>query len=658
MISNQKYKKLVAAGLSLSLMFGGTSAVSAAFVPPGLQKQMDKWEKNQNNKGPGKNNGKHNNGKNNKGNNKGKDNRYSEIKISFKDLEGLDWARKHIANLAAMHIFEGYDDGTFRPNKPVTRLEAVITAVRLMDLRDEAEAASDSHLNFKDANLIERKYPQAVGYVAVAAENDLFIETEDMLQPEKPATRLWVATMLIKAMGLEEEARAKMNDRLRFNDASEIPAGSVGYVALAVEKGIVFGYDDKTFKPNKPVTRAEIAAFLDRTGAHMPGFNENAYEGTLIGKVDDDELLLEVDGKLIELPIDADAFIFRDGKETAASQLRSGDYLRVRTYNGTVIFIDVIDFWDGDWNNDRDDDKDDNKDDDNDETAAFAAEVVRVDDDDEITLTIDGKRKTYDLDDDVLVRRWDGTEGKLSHLNKGDRVFVRVEDGDVTFIHILEYRLFDTSGTLIALPSDGKIIINTKDGVKTYSLSDDIEIIRDNAKVTPQALIIQDELDIRIEDDEIVKIEVKEAADIHASFTAVMAAAISDGKITLQTEDHTLQYRLADNVAVIRQDKHSSEGELRVGDEMKVQVINNQVISIEVTKASNANISFEATVKSKVDDDEIVLEKDGLTHRYELADNVQIFRNGKIADTDDLKAGDKAIVMVVDSKVVLITVTK
>ena len=85
----------------------------------------------------------------------------------------------------------------------------------------------------------------------------------------------------MKALGLEAEAKAKENTQLNFRDDDKIPAGSVGYVEVATEKGIVTGYEDNTFRPNQPVTRAELAALLDRTDDQLPDNDAEAITGKL-----------------------------------------------------------------------------------------------------------------------------------------------------------------------------------------------------------------------------------------------------------------------------------------------------------------------------------------------------------------------------------------
>ncbi|HEY0828664.1 MAG TPA: S-layer homology domain-containing protein, partial [Bacilli bacterium] len=258
------------------------------------------------------------------------------------------WAKKYIASLAAKKVFAGYADGTFQPNKPVSRIEAITAAVKLMGLKAQAEAKMNVNLNFKDGDRIEKKYPWAVGYVAIALENDLFEESEDSIQPEKAADRLWATILLVKASKLTAEAKAKMNTELNFTDADKIPAGAVGYVAIAVEKGFIKGYKEEnnkfSFRPNKPITRAELAVLLDNTDSEMPNYEKNTIKGTISGVVSSTNVLTIVlkDQSLKQVTLHANAFIFRNGIVVASSALVAGDVVIIRSYNNTVYYIEVV----------------------------------------------------------------------------------------------------------------------------------------------------------------------------------------------------------------------------------------------------------------------------------------------------------------------------
>ncbi|SFE47763.1 S-layer homology domain-containing protein [Paenibacillus catalpae] len=269
-----------------------------------------------------------------------------EVKVNwkFKDEDDMKWAMEYIMRLASKGVFTGYEDGTFKPHQKISRIETLVAAVRLMGLREQAESTEEmsTKLNFKDADLLAKKYPWAVGYVAVAVENDLFSETETAVNPQANATRLWAATILVKALKLEDEAKALNNTQLDFKDAKNIPAGSVGYVALAIKKGIITGYNDNTFRPNQPVSRAELAALLDRTDNEIPDNDGQAITGKLKAAASNGQITItQTDGTDLTLSLDPNVFIFRDDKKAAVSALKAGDEILVRTYQNKVVFIEV-----------------------------------------------------------------------------------------------------------------------------------------------------------------------------------------------------------------------------------------------------------------------------------------------------------------------------
>lgn len=270
-----------------------------------------------------------------------------DVNWNFKDEDQLQWAMEYIMRLAAKGVFTGYEDGTFKPNQKISRIETLTAAVRLMGLREQAESAAEmnTELNFKDADKLKKKYPWAVGYVSVALENDLFAETETEIHPEQNATRLWSTILLIKALKLEDQAKALNNTKLEFKDAKEIPAGSVGYVKLALDMGIITGYEDKhgnkTFRPNQPVTRAELAALLDRTDGEMPDHDARAIQGTLKAAANGSLTIVQSDNTELVLAVDPSVFIFRDDKRATIADLLAGDKVFVRTYQNKVVFIEV-----------------------------------------------------------------------------------------------------------------------------------------------------------------------------------------------------------------------------------------------------------------------------------------------------------------------------
>lgn len=75
--------------------------------------------------------------------------------------------------------------------------------------------------------------------------------------PTQSVTRAQFVTMLVRAFGWQNTT-----GKLSFKD--NIPDYAKDAVTIAVSKGIVDGYSDQTFRPNERITRAQMAAMLDR----------------------------------------------------------------------------------------------------------------------------------------------------------------------------------------------------------------------------------------------------------------------------------------------------------------------------------------------------------------------------------------------------------
>ena len=274
-----------------------------------------------------------------------------QITLEFDDIEEAVWAEEYITKMQAKNVFQGFSDGTFRPNQPVTRVEAIVTAVRLMGLEAEAKAKStDIKLHFKDANLIDKQFAWAKGYVVVALEQGLFDTTEDKIQPEKPASRTWVASLLVKSLGHEAEALTQMTKIPDFKDADAIRAGAVGYINVAVGKGIISGYPDGTFKPNKNVTRAEMAALLDRTNdgmlenAEAVKVNATVQAVQFTPGVKEGQIRLENEKKeILFYNISSDLLVAYHNKFIRADQLVANDKVQLVVQENQVIDAKLID---------------------------------------------------------------------------------------------------------------------------------------------------------------------------------------------------------------------------------------------------------------------------------------------------------------------------
>ncbi len=348
-------------------------------------------------------------------------------KFFFKDEMEAEWAIKSIIKLAGQGIFIGNGQGYFMPNRSITRAEAVVAAVRLMGKEEEAKSKGDVILQFRDARLIDQKYGWAEGYIAVALESGLFDANLDQFQPEKPAAREWVATLLVRALGYEDEALAKMNTSLPFKDAHKISAGAVGYVAVALEKGLVTGFPNGTFQPNKPVTRAEMATLLDRMDwldeGVISGVQGNVY---LVAPDANSFVVKKANGDLVTVNLDEDAYLYLDGHLITNGELKAGYWVTViYDKDGSVLLVDLRS---------------------NGSSDETGGEVDVKGSIDELTLptaTADGVlkldlgavNKTFTLTRETVVKT-DGLALHLTDLKLNQRAEIKVKDQLVTEIKV------------------------------------------------------------------------------------------------------------------------------------------------------------------------------------------------------------------------------
>jgi serine protease AprX len=81
----------------------------------------------------------------------------------------------------------------------------------------------------------------------------------DAFLPNAPADRATAAIALVRAAGLQADADAHANDPLiGVADAAKIPAAARGYVAVAIQRGLL-STDSTGFRPQTAITRLELA---------------------------------------------------------------------------------------------------------------------------------------------------------------------------------------------------------------------------------------------------------------------------------------------------------------------------------------------------------------------------------------------------------------
>jgi CSLREA domain-containing protein/uncharacterized repeat protein (TIGR01451 family) len=175
-----------------------------------------------------------------------------QLEPPFSDAKG-HWAAGAIVRMVGAGVVRGYDDGTFRPENSVSRVEFAVMLVRLLKLTPVTEPPG-----FTDA-IPDWAAPQ----LGAAVKARLILGFPDgTFHPDAPVTRAEAAVMLIRALQLQ--GRSVAPGDAQFADQDRIPDWALGSVIAGVRAGLITGYEDGTFQPDRVTTRAEAVTLLSR----------------------------------------------------------------------------------------------------------------------------------------------------------------------------------------------------------------------------------------------------------------------------------------------------------------------------------------------------------------------------------------------------------
>lgn len=169
--------------------------------------------------------------------------------IPFKDMQKGNGASWDVMFLYKKGIIGGYPDGTFRPNEPITRAQASAMLLKALDI----PLLRNPSVTFKDVS------KQSSHYLTLATINEKGILRGEngFMRPAEQTTRAQMAAILRRAFDLPLEQKPM------FRDVSTAH-WAFGDINSAALNRIAGGYQDGTFKPGNPVTRAQFSSFLAR----------------------------------------------------------------------------------------------------------------------------------------------------------------------------------------------------------------------------------------------------------------------------------------------------------------------------------------------------------------------------------------------------------
>lgn len=185
----------------------------------------------------------------------------------FSDVDAIN-NQEAVAIATGLGIFDGYDDGSFKPEKVVTRAEMAVVIAKILHGADVNPA------NFAGAGKFTDVPAWAEGYVNLVAALGIIEGYGDgKFGPNDPVTTVQASTMLMKALGYY---------------TSEGDALGADWALTVTSKANALGiYGDKALSMNSGLTREDVAeltfnalfaqrvAFDDVRGLHVKSNDRN-----------------------------------------------------------------------------------------------------------------------------------------------------------------------------------------------------------------------------------------------------------------------------------------------------------------------------------------------------------------------------------------------
>lgn len=177
---------------------------------------------------------------------------FAAFALDFPDVASTASYAKAVDQLTSLGVVTGYDDGTFGPEKLVTRAEMTAMIVRALGAESQAESAANTNTQFSDVTGSH----WAAGYVTVGVNaKPMFIQGmgNGIFAPDANVTYAQATTMLVRMVGYEPYA-----------SKSVWPAGYLSYGSqTGITNGVSVGNDVE-------LNRGQVATMIDNALVDAP----------------------------------------------------------------------------------------------------------------------------------------------------------------------------------------------------------------------------------------------------------------------------------------------------------------------------------------------------------------------------------------------------
>jgi len=481
----------------------------------------------------------------------------------FNDIHDFEWARSAIEKMALKGIIKGVGENLFAPAKSVTKIEALAMIIRVMGWEEDADVLTDLISKGKKEDKLKNKIQDwGKGYVELALDKGL-IDEIDLLQENftTPAIRQEVAKYIIRALGKEDEAQKYMTEKLRFKDASAVQIGAVGYVYLIDKLGIMMGDTSNSFQPNKPVTRAEMAALTERLDEKVDSDTDSEVTG-IITKLEEGKIQIQADNTLKKYDVDDDVIVYDlKGSKISFDKLQKGMTVRLYLYDEEVIYVQVI------------------KEDESKIITDYEG-IVKAVYSDKIQMKINKMQITFEVASKAVVKI-NGVSGKLSDIEVDDTAKVKIDDNNrIIAIYVTRSAVEQTvTGKLVAV-GDNRIVIKDNNSLEVYDLADNVKVYINNSLKSLNDLEENESINLTLKDGKVTVVRWDYDVEDYNFSGTITNIYNSTQKIIVKSGNTIKTFTVTDSTDIELDGTDIEFSKLIVGMKVELKVEDNELIKL------------------------------------------------------------------------------
>ncbi len=558
------------------------------------------------------------------------------------------WAVEAIEEMVKDGIIKGYTDNTFKPDRTVTKTEALVLSARVAGFSSEDLAEYKAFAAEFYADVLEKydtPYKNEIAFllykeVLTEKEVSFYIGGENANAGMK---RYEVAKLLTRVMGADDDELDHEASTAEYVDSADIPADAKAYVRYVTDAELMNGMGDNKFGPMVDVTRAQISTLLYR-------LREKTMETYVLGSVKEVDSEMETityigaDGEedTAAVSVGTDPMIKQDGYSADFSRIALGADLLLTFRDDVLYAIDTItktpdEVFEGAIASVT--------------TTGGIAKIVVFPVGDEET------QYTYTVSEEASIT-YEGSTASLKDLKRLQAVRLQIRDGEVVVVEATERErtIKGTIETIVLEPALTYGIRLTNGTVESYPVASSVVAKRNNTAVDADEILVGDKVTIVLRYEEVASVVATSSKFItQGTIEEIIIAKLPSIKIRANNAVST--YSLSRDCVYTVDGQKGDIYSLRLGASINASVDSETVTSLTSTAPSTTaaiNGTIETINTSYGFFTLATLAEDGSTETMTIFTkraNLKIIdsADGSSKTTRDLKSGMKVSVTGVTS---------